>query len=168
MNLKIEQNFNQIYVKKNDIISFENDLKIFKKKWKKYIDLFENRFLYVKEDKKQNAYFFFQDESEQLDISSSDYVVGSANALSFPTSFIRFLSKAEDNDDFFDYSLGLKYKTGLDPFEQSFYSDFYHLTKKFGEISFMAIVTTTDSNGYWDSTYTLEDGNISLDASYCD
>jgi len=164
INITIEQNFNQIFVKEKDLPAFEKELNSFQNKWKKIIDLFEGRFLFVKEDSKQNTYFFFQDEGEQIDISSQDYV----DTNSFATNFVRFLSKAEDNEDFFDYSLGLKFKTGLDPFDKSFYSDFFNLTNKFGEISFSVIVTSSDVSGYWDSSYDLTEGDISIQSSYCD
>ena len=166
--ITIEQNYNQIFVKKKDLPTFEKELNDFQKKWKNIIELFEGRFLYIKEASKQNAYFFFQDEGEQIDISSTDYVNKPDSPISFPTNFIRYLSKAEDNDEIYDYSLGLKYKTGLDPFEESFYSDLFNLTTKYGEISFIADITSSDDSGSWNSTYDLVEGGINLDSSYCD
>lgn len=168
VNITIEHNFNQIFIKKKDLPAFEKELAFFKKKWKTVIELFGDRFLYVKEGDKQNTYFFFQDEGEQIEISSQDYVKMPDFSNSFATNFVRFLSKAEDNEDFFEYSLGLKFKTGLDPFDKSFYSDFFNLTNKFGDISFSVIVTSSDTSGYWDSSYDLVEGGISIQSSYCD
>ena len=60
VNISIEQNYNQIFVKKKDLPSFEKELNDFQKKWKDTIVLFEGKFIYVKETSKQNTYFFFQ------------------------------------------------------------------------------------------------------------
>jgi len=173
VNISIEQNYNQIFVKKKDLPSFEKELNDFQKKWKDTIVLFEGKFIYVKETSKQNTYFFFQDEGEQIEISSTDYINKPNLPISFPTNFVRFLSKAEDNDaedndESYEYSLGLKYKTGLDPFEESFYSDLFNLTTKYGEISFIADITSSDDSGTWNSTYDLVEGGVNLDSSYRD
>lgn len=168
INISIEQNYNQIFVKKKDLVLFEKELNNFQKKWKSIIELFDGRFLYIKNDSKQNTYFFFQDEDEQIDISSNNYTKKSGSSFYFETNFVRFLSKAEDNEDAFEYSLGLKFKTGLDPFDKDFYSDLFKLTNKYGEISFIATITSTDVSGYWDSTYDLTNDGINLDSSYCD
>jgi len=168
VNISIEQNYNQIFVKKKDLPSFEKELNDFQKKWKDTITLFEGKFIYVKETSKQNTYFFFQDEGEQIEISSTDYINKPSLPISFPTNFVRFLSKAEDNDETYEYSLGLKYKTGLDPFEESFYSDLFNLTTKYGEISFIADITSSDDSGIWNSTYDLVEGGVNLDSSYRD
>lgn len=45
VNITIEQNFNQIFVKKKDLPSFEKELTNFLKKWKTVIELFDGRFL---------------------------------------------------------------------------------------------------------------------------
>jgi len=168
VNIKIDQNFNHIAVKKKDLAFFEEELNLFQKRWKNIIELFDGRFFYVKENPKQKTYFFFQDKGEQIDISSNNYVNKSDLPYSFSTNFVRFLSKAEDNEDFFEYSLGLKYKTGLDPFDESFYSDFFNLTKNYGEILFTTEITSSDVEGFWESNYYLVDGGISIDSTYFD
>ena len=95
VNISIEQNYNQIFVKKKDLPSFEKELNDFQKKWKDTIVLFEGKFIYVKETSKQNTYFFFQDEGEQIEISSTDYINKPNLPISFPTIRVVFLAKAK-------------------------------------------------------------------------
>lgn len=162
INVLFEQNYNQISVKKKDNENFKKNLESFLSKWGKIVELFDGRFLYVKESSKETTYYFFQDQGEEIEISSSEYMSFDDKSPSFARSFIRFICKAEDNDDAYEYSFGLK------PFEKEFYSDLYNLTNKFGEISFIGEVTTLDVSGCWDATYDLVKDGVAVDALYRD
>ena len=59
VNISIEQNYNQIFVKKKDLPSFEKELNDFQKKWKDTIVLFEGKFIYVKETFISNQFCAF-------------------------------------------------------------------------------------------------------------
>lgn len=165
INILIEagaSDFNWILVPKKDNPDFEKKLIVFLKKWKDLILLFEGRFLYKKQGPKGTKYHFFKKETEELDISSSDYSNSASldNVPNFKRAFMKFLAIGEE--EFQDYSFGLT------PFDSEFYIDFFKLTSPFGEISFIGNVTVDSEDGYWDSTYTIIENGIDIDASYLD
>jgi hypothetical protein len=162
ISIQIEFNYNQISVKKKHVQDFSKKLEAFLDKWKKVVQLFEGRFLFIKEGAKENKYYFFQDEDQELEISSYEYLRADDKTPSFARNFIKYLCKAEDNDDVYEYSFGLH------PFEEQFYIDLYNLTKDYGEISFIGNVSSSNSNGYWNSTYDLTENGVEVDATFCD
>lgn len=165
INIVIEagaSDFNWILVPQKNNPEFEKKLIVFLKKWKEIIILFEGKFLYKKQCKDGIKYHFLKKETEEIDISSNDYSNSASldNVPNFKRAFIKFLAIGEE--EFEDYSFGLT------PFTLEFYIDFYNLTSAFGEISFIGSVTVDSEDGYWDSTYTVINNGIDIDATYLD
>jgi hypothetical protein len=151
---------NSIQIDNKSALEFEKKLHVFQEKWGKIVSLFEGRFLYVQKNISLTTYYFFKNEDETLNISSGDFYVENEDVPNFKRYFMKFLSQGED--DFFEYSFGLY------PFEKEFYIDLFNLIKKYGEISFTAIVIADSESGYWESNYMLTKKGIKIEATYCD
>lgn len=163
LNIEIEAgaSYFSFDVKKNELIEFEKNLSNFSKKWEKIIKTFDGRFVVKKEEKNKTTYTFFLIDNEDLSIQSNDILLrtGTDETIYFNRAFMKFLSKGET------------YKTfsfGLSPFETKFYSDFFILVEKYGDIYFSGTVTSLSSNEAWFISYDLIKNGIKLDTSECD
>ena len=161
MEIEAISSFYSFEIDKNNIKEFEKNLLLFTTKWEKIIKTFDGKFVKKLENKNKTTFIFFLIDNENFFIESNDILLrtGSEETIYFNRSFVKFLSKGENFET---------YSFGLDPFETKFYSEFYVLIEKYGQISFSGTVTSGSSNESWFVTYSLVKKGIELDTTECD
>jgi len=161
MEIEALSSFYSFELNKNSAKDFEENLLLFTSKWEKIIKTFEGKFVNKIEKNNKITFNFILIDNQNFYIESNDIILrtGTDDTINFNRAFVKLLSKGETFETF---------SFGIAPFETKFYSDFYTLIEKYGDISFSGTVTSESSNESWLVTYRLVKKGIELDTTECD